>query len=103
MTLNALVNRNLKIRVIGWAFALTFLILGGVIIGTSLTIGRDIVQIKSAWEEFKESRSVRTQIVTALRAELGYGGMIHQFDNLILRRQVPLRQRSPRPVPTGQK
>ncbi|MEE8515284.1 MAG: PAS-domain containing protein, partial [Alphaproteobacteria bacterium] len=39
------------------------------------------------WTEFEESRSIKTRTVTALRAEMGYGGMIHQFKNYVLRRE----------------
>ncbi|NQU60776.1 MAG: response regulator [Rhodospirillales bacterium] len=61
---------------------------GGLIIGASVLVSRDIGLIQSAWDEFEESRSIRTQVVTSFRSEIGYGGMIHQFKNLVLRRDL---------------
>ena len=44
-------------------------------------------EIQAIWKGFEASRSVKSRSLGALRSQLGYGGMIHNFKNFILRRE----------------
>jgi len=79
---------NIKIKSIGWLFVAAMVLSGGLIVGATVLIIRDIGHIQTSWDEFDESHSVRTRVITSLRSEIGYGGMIHHFKNLVLRRDL---------------
>lgn len=78
-------RRAFRIATISSVFIVVLLIAGIVVVGSSFVINRDVARIDTAWEAFKESRSLKTRVVTALRAEIGYGGMIHHFKNFVMR------------------
>jgi hypothetical protein len=77
-----------NIKTTGVIFIATLLVAGAVLITVSLIIKRDISLFNTVWNEFEESRSVKTRIVTAFRGDVGYGGMIHHFKNYVLRHET---------------
>lgn len=64
-------------------FILGLLLSGGVLITMSKIIHRDIASISSIWLDQEYSKKVI--LINNLRGELGFGGMIHDFKNYILR------------------
>jgi len=76
---------NTRIRTTGWAFVIALLIAGGVFAASSLITVNNISAVQKTWSRFEEHRSYKAGALSALRKEIGYGGMIHQFKNFILR------------------
>jgi|GEM_PF-735047 len=70
------------------AFLLTFLLLalGGILVGSLRYVGRDLAEIERSWTEFQIEQSEKARIETGLRAILGYGGLVHNYKNYILRK-----------------
>lgn len=66
-------------------FALGLIACGGVLVLMTERITRDASLISGSWENLSETRSEKVHVVTAIRREMGYGGMIHQFKNYVLR------------------
>jgi PAS domain S-box-containing protein len=64
-------------------FIVGLLLSGGVLIVMSKIIHHDITSISSIW--LKQEYSKKTTLINNLRGELGFGGMIHDFKNYILR------------------
>jgi len=78
--------KNLKIGVLGAGFIAALLIAGAISVTGTLTTARNVSVVKSTWEAFEAGRSAKGQALSALRKEIGYGGMIHEFKELVLRR-----------------
>ncbi len=74
-----------KITTIGLLFSALLAIATVVVIASSLTAIRGINEIESYWEEYKSGPAEKAVHLQELNAALGYGGMIHQFKNYILR------------------
>ncbi|MGO1118681.1 methyl-accepting chemotaxis protein [Rhodovibrionaceae bacterium A322] len=49
---------------------------------------QSLTKAEEAWTTLESDRNGRAQALSTLRAELGYGGMIHQFKNFVLRGEV---------------
>ncbi|MBF0454105.1 MAG: response regulator [Magnetococcales bacterium] len=79
---------TLKIRTFNKIFFFLLLFLGLTIAGTSYHIQKDIKTVHKSWQQFKLDRSEKALLESSLRSALGYGGMIHEFKNLILRKQI---------------
>lgn len=77
--------KNFHINTIGWVFVIALALCGGLFATTSLVTIDNISAIELTWDKFEESRSEKASALSALRREIGYGGMIHQFKNFILR------------------
>jgi len=75
----------MRIKTASFGFITGLFLLGSIIIGISLISQSRTNQVQGIWLEFESHRSDRLRALIALRSELGYGGMIHQFKNYILR------------------
>ena len=51
-------------------------------------LNSEINQVKRVWQEFQAERGDKARILVRLQAVLGYGGMIHDFKNLVLRKDL---------------
>ncbi|HEC91041.1 MAG TPA: hybrid sensor histidine kinase/response regulator, partial [Alphaproteobacteria bacterium] len=83
--------KNIKIKTIGRLFVLALVLGGGALVSSSVIVSRNAASIQNNWYIFKESQSEKARALNALRREIGYGGMIHQFKNHILRKNKSLR------------
>ena len=65
------------------------LILAGLVAGTAsvLTI-RATTRVAATWTDFERRAAAKSDLIADLRQALGYGGMIHQFKNMVLRRDM---------------
>ena len=45
-------------------------------------------EIQSIWLDFNQSRAEKNQVLRALREQVGFGGMIHNYKNYILRKNL---------------
>jgi methyl-accepting chemotaxis protein len=71
------------------AILATCLILAGLVAVTAsvLTI-RATTRVAATWTDFEHRAAAKSDLIADLRQALGYGGMIHQFKNMILRRDT---------------
>jgi len=79
--------KNLKLSTVGWAFISLMIITGVVIIGGAFLIDRNVSVIKNAWDEFQTERSEKSRLEGSLRSSIGFGGMIHDYKNYVLRQE----------------
>src|ERR1700732_5497193 len=49
---------------------------------------RAAARVATTWTEFEHRIAAKAHLVTQPRQALGYGGMIHQFKNMVLRRDA---------------
>ncbi len=80
---------GLKIATVGWGFVITLVLSGSVLLGSAWWISNDVLEVRVAWNTFQIERSEKSNAAGALRSNLGYGGMIHQFKNYVLRQDQP--------------
>jgi len=77
--------QHLSLKQSSGLFILTILLAGILLeVGLSIT-GRHLQQIENAWESFEAERSEKGRLETTLLATMGYGRMIHDFKNFIIR------------------
>ena len=55
------------------------------VVGT-IHLTQQVDEINKAWLSFKSQHAEKARLGIALRSTLGYGGMIHDFKNYILRK-----------------
>ncbi|MFK5893055.1 MAG: diguanylate cyclase [Pseudomonadota bacterium] len=55
-----------------------------------LLLTKNVSEINHAWLSYKEQHAEKARLETSLRAKFGYGGMIHDFKNFILRKDFEL-------------
>ena len=68
--------------------ALSLILAGFVAVTGSLLTMRAAARVATTWTEFEHRIAAKSDLVTQLRQALGYGGMIHQFKNMVLRRDA---------------
>ncbi|MBQ0731394.1 MAG: diguanylate cyclase [Oleispira antarctica] len=68
-----------KILVISLVLSCAMLIIGAFVIQKNVSL------IDDTWKLYQTDRSDKSRLEGALRAAIGYGGMIHEFKNFILR------------------
>jgi len=74
-----------NIKTVSWIHFVLLLITGGFIIGTTLYNQNRTHDIKSIWLGLEKSSTERGSALSAIRGHLGYGGLIHNFKNYVLR------------------
>ncbi|MBT4590002.1 MAG: response regulator [Rhodospirillaceae bacterium] len=76
---------NIRISTIGWVLFGVLVVSGGLFVTSSLIAINNVSMITVAWDKFEANRSQKATTLNALHREIGYGGMIHQFKNYVLR------------------
>lgn len=67
----------------------SILLVAGISVSSGITyLTSEISDIKRVWQEYQAERGDKARILVRLQAVLGYGGMIHDFKNLILRKDL---------------
>ncbi len=79
---------NLKIRTFGIMFFSCLLLVAGVFAGILGIIRENIIDVEAEWSEFRRDQSEKARLEGVMRAAIGYGGMVHQFKNFVLRQDV---------------
>lgn len=77
--------RYLTLRQISVFIVLLLAIAGSGILLSFLYINAEVGTVATTWTEFKVVRSEKARLGGQLRSALGYGGMIHNYKNYILR------------------
>ena len=77
--------KNLTLKQTSAFMAVLLLLAGGGFIIASVYINVEVRTVNEAWTEFQVVRSEKARLGGQLRATLGYGGMIHNIKNYVLR------------------
>jgi methyl-accepting chemotaxis protein len=86
--------RNVRIKSISYGLIVFMIIAGGVIGAASLSTLREVNNTKSAWDAFDTGAARKTRIMSDIRDAIGYGGLIHDFKNTVIRRDASYLQRA---------
>jgi len=78
--------KHLRIQTVGWGFIITLVLAGGMIAISSIITLEKVSLIETTWNAFEQGRSEKARALNALRQSMGYGGMIHNFKNYVLRK-----------------
>lgn len=78
---------NLKLSSVFWIFVALMLITGIAIITSAFIVDKNVSVINDTWHEYQTDRSEKARLESALRSAIGYGGMIHDFKNYVLRKE----------------
>ena len=81
--------KNAKIKTLGIAMAVMLIVTGVLVIGNSVFTMMEVTSIGETWEKFDKGPAAKVTILNDLRDALGYGGMVHNFKNFILRKDRP--------------
>lgn len=77
---------NVKIRTLALVVIAFVIASGAVFIGTSLTTSVDISESQHAWSDFRSQTEPKADALSEIKRYIGYGGMVHQFKNYVLRK-----------------
>ena len=77
---------NLSLKNLSNFVLIVLLVIGIVFALSSYNLINQVNGINTAWLSFKSQHAEKARLETSLRATLGYGGMIHDFKNYILRK-----------------
>lgn len=77
---------NLSLRTLSTFLLIGLILIAGAFASGTYQLNMKVEQINSAWLSFKSQHAEKARLETSLRASLGYGGMIHDFKNYILRK-----------------
>ncbi|MHA1598612.1 MAG: ATP-binding protein [Alphaproteobacteria bacterium] len=76
----------LKIKTLTVAVALALAVFAGIAVFSTYYISQQMAAVGQSWREFRSGPTKKVAILSDLRNALGYGGMIHNFKNFILRK-----------------
>ena len=78
-----------KIKTLGTMIAFLLVITGAIVIAGSVSTFTEVQDIGKTWKQFERGPAKKVVILNDLRGALGYGGMVHQFKNFVLRADRP--------------
>ncbi len=78
--MKALTKTNLYFR-----FAAVFVLVIGVLVAIGTTIYLTVSPIEQRWQEYQHDVAQRQTLLMQIKSDLGYGGLIHNFKNYVLR------------------
>ncbi len=76
---------NFKITTLGLAASACLVLVTAAVIVTSVMTVRGINDLGNTWRDFESGPAKKIGYLQELNAAIGYGGMIHQFKNYVLR------------------
>lgn len=80
--------KNLRLSTLSLLCTVCLLLAGGTLVWIAVQTARNISVVETSWREYQANRSEKARLESVLRASIGYGGMIHEFKNFILRQDV---------------
>ena len=80
--------KSLSIKKILLLLLLIFTVLGTVITGGMLYLAEESRHLEKSWHDYQLEYSEKTRLTSQLNSILGYGGIIHSFKNMVLRRDL---------------
>lgn len=79
---------HIKLTTIRKLFASSLMLCCVMLAIGAVVLEKNIDLIDETWELYQTDRSEKSRLESALRAAIGYGGMIHEFKNFILRHEA---------------
>jgi len=83
---------NLKLTTFTWILAILMAFTTAVIVVAASLVEKNIVVISDTWELYQTDLSEKARLEGKLRSAIGYGGLIHDFKNLVLRSDEKYRE-----------
>ncbi|MHA1568387.1 MAG: HAMP domain-containing protein, partial [Alphaproteobacteria bacterium] len=80
---------SISIRVIGMVLVAALAVSGAGFIASAVVTRSNVSDANFSWRQYQDDSSPKARAVDALVTNLGYGGMIHQFKNYVLRQDKP--------------
>jgi len=80
--------RSLSIRKILLLLLLILTVLGTAITGGMLYLANESSHLEESWHDYQLEYSEKARLTSQLNSILGYGGIIHAFKNMVLRRDL---------------
>jgi len=78
--------RNLSLNQVLVLLILVLAALVGIQVADAVFARRGMIELGGHWQEYRVDRSDRARLSSALRGALGFGGFIHNYSDLILRK-----------------
>lgn len=80
---------SLRIKTLALIIVSALLLSGVVFISSSVVIRSNVSEADQFWRSYQDDSSAKARALEALVTNLGFGGMIHQFKNYVLRQDTP--------------
>ena len=77
---------NLSLRKLSSFVLIVLLLVAAMFAAGAYHVNLTVKEINTAWLSFKSQHAEKARLETSLRTTLGYGGMIHDFKNYVLRK-----------------
>jgi diguanylate cyclase (GGDEF)-like protein len=78
--------KHLTLKRISIIFFTILSLISIILIIDTIYFSKNVSEINQAWLSYKAQHAEKARLETSLRAKFGYGGMIHDFKNYILRK-----------------
>ncbi len=78
----------MNIRTLGNLLILFIILAGVTFVSSSILIKSELEDASQIWRQYQDRSSPKARAVDVLVTHLGYGGMIHQFKNYVLRKDA---------------
>jgi methyl-accepting chemotaxis protein len=79
----------LRIKALATIIVVSLVLSGGAFISSSLVIHSNVIDANLSWRSYQDESSPKARALGSLVTSLGFGGMIHQFKNYVLRQDKP--------------
>ncbi|NQV45938.1 MAG: diguanylate cyclase [Rhodospirillales bacterium] len=76
--------RQMTLRQASALISAALLLVALLVAGVVFLMDRNVDHVSDAWVEFQTKNSEKIRLVNTIRGSMGYGGLIHNFKNLIL-------------------
>ena len=83
-------KRSLSVRQLIISFTLGFFVFGALVVTANVVVRSNVTDIASQWTQFEKGPSRKSALLNDLRGAIGLGGVVHQFQSFILRRDRTL-------------
>lgn len=80
--------KNLKLTTLIVMGAGTLFLAGTALVFVAIQTSKNVAVVERSWKDYQANRSEKARLESVLRASIGYGGMIHEFKNFVLRQDV---------------
>jgi diguanylate cyclase (GGDEF)-like protein/PAS domain S-box-containing protein len=80
--------RHIKLTTINKLIAIATILACTILAIGTIVIQKNVSLIDTTWKLYQADRSEKSRLESALRSAVGYGGMIHDFKNFVLRNDL---------------
>ncbi len=80
--------RNVRIKTISYGLIVFMVVAGGIVAYASFSTLREVGDAKTAWIDYDTGAAHKSRIMSDIRDSFGFGGLIHNFKNTVIRRDA---------------